>query len=84
MSSTSFLLLVIRAKTNNKSDNRFRYTPEILLISSLRDNATRYVSARLDMVRDKCKIDDVRIPPGSMKLVKSANSDSNLSIFSLF
>ena len=75
-----FLLINTRAKTKSRSDSLFRYTIAILLISSFCDNAVTCVSALRAMVRDKCKIDDINVPPGNMKLVNSDNSDSKVSI----
>jgi hypothetical protein len=73
-------LFAKRAMTKKRSDNRFRYFWHEMFIVSFFDNSTRIVSARLVVVRAKCKNAATVFPPGRIKFASGANSDSNLSM----
>jgi len=79
-SGVSVRLFAKRAITKKRSDNRFRYFWQEMFVVSFFDNSTEIVSARLVVVRARCKNAATVLPPGRIKFVSGFNSDSNLSM----
>src|SRR5262249_21741238 len=80
--STSFLPLLFstRAKTNSKSDKRFKYTITCGLTCSVRLNVTTSRSARRQTVRAKWHHAPAAAPPGKTNDFSGCNCSFHLSM----